>query len=256
MAIALNDTTTYVFTDGGAGSLTHSHTVAGSDTFMLIGFCMGTDQGWGTVAYNSVSLGSAIATIGNSTNQVFIEVYALVAPADGTHDVTATRTGSNDGRLVMITRSYTGVDQTTPYGTPATAYASEANPTVDVSSAVDELVSDFMAMFGGGSVPAVGGGQTERVNSINDIGDGFGGSSDEAGGTTVTMSWSGGKGLIAPLLGCRSSPRPQRAPISTSSTARPVGPTSASCRLLGPRPVPARLAPAGRWTRWGPATTR
>ena len=80
---------------------------------------------------------------------------------------------------------YNGVDQTTPTGTATTNNGSSTTPTVDVSSASGELVVDVVT-FGGGS-GTVHASQTQRWLQATATG---GGASEEAGGATVTMSWT------------------------------------------------------------------
>jgi hypothetical protein len=94
---------------------------------------------------------------------------------------------------MLSVRSYCGVHQTTPVGTAASAI-SYGNPiTVDVSSAVGELVVDAVADRADlGDTLAATAGQTERSNFIADIsGVGIIAGSDKAGAAgTVTMSWT------------------------------------------------------------------
>jgi len=145
-----------------------------------------------------------IGSSGTTANEAFVEVYRLIAPATGANNVTATRSGPGDGRMVMICRSFTGVHQTTPEGTVATAYLSAANPTVAVSSAVDELVVDFTTMRAG--TPVVGAGQTQRANQVDANAINTSASSDEAGATSVTMSWTGGSGFDSCIVGVPIKP--------------------------------------------------
>jgi len=94
---------------------------------------------------------------------------------------------ASDAYLHAQAISATGVDQTTPFGTPNTATGSSSGPaTVDISAATDDLVVDG---YSGYPEPTVGAGQTSRVKDqiTSDI---WYGSSTEAGATTVTMSWT------------------------------------------------------------------
>src|SRR5262249_11294603 len=90
--------------------------------------------------------------------------------------------------------SFTGVDQGTPVGTPATnngfTEGTASTPSVDVSAAPNDVVVD-MLWSTCCNVVAVGEGQTQQVNQ-ND-----GGTtgqtvamSTKPGATTVTMSWT------------------------------------------------------------------
>lgn len=82
----------------------------------------------------------------------------------------------------------TGVDQTTAVGTAASADGVSATASVDVSSAVNELVLDHV--YAGVTTGTVGAGQTQvfRQTSIGSFS--YGGTSQEGGAGTVTMSWT------------------------------------------------------------------
>ena len=165
----------------GPGTLSWSHTVAaGSDRCLVIGY---SDYGWITnatnVTYNAVAA-TSVSTATNGNGPV-ASLWRLVAPDTGANtvsmDVTSQVTSS--GGAV----SYTGVDQTTPFGTAATATGASTTPSVVVSSASGELVVD--ALSSGGNTPTAGAGQTSRIALAN-----FFGMSEEAGAASVTMSWT------------------------------------------------------------------
>jgi hypothetical protein len=82
---------------------------------------------------------------------------------------------------------FSGVNQSTPLGTLATANGTNSTPSVAVTSATDELVIDFM--YSGYINITAGADQTivwEHDNTDNTSG----GSSTEPGTTSVTMSWT------------------------------------------------------------------
>ena len=116
------------------------------------------------------------------------EMYKRVG-ATGAQTVTINFSG-NFVQAILTSLSYCGVNQSVPNGTAATATGSSGSPTVDVSSAAGELVIDAVGVLAGQALTAAGAGQTERINDTDGVGFFEFGSSDEAGGATVTMSWT------------------------------------------------------------------
>lgn len=122
-----------------------------------------------------------------------VSVYYLLAPSAGSTTVVFQSTGASFVTVSFAT--YSGVAQTSIFGTPVTADggggAGSSPITVGVPTTTGDLVLDA-AHFqtGGGSRTAtVGAGQTERVNNSGD-GDGHVGSEETAAGATTTMSWT------------------------------------------------------------------
>src|SRR5512136_2166382 len=92
--------------------------------------------------------------------------------------------------------SYTGVDQTTPFGAAATAIGNGTAPTVTLSSAVGELVVDTAGIrqnTTGNQTLTAGSGQTQRYNDVSGTASNSnvrGAGSEKAGAASVTMSWT------------------------------------------------------------------
>ena len=162
-------------------SLTWSHTCTGADLILIVGVSwFGSARTVSGVTY----AGTALTSVGsaNSGGQK-MEIFRLVAPATGANNVVVTM--SSAGETVAGAHSYTGVDSTTPLGTFASAIG---GPTVDVTSATDEVVVDCASMD---NLLTVGAGQTQRWNISLGGGLTSGAGSSEPGAATVTMSWSG-----------------------------------------------------------------
>lgn len=90
---------------------------------------------------------------------------------------------------------YSGVHQTTSTGTAATNTGASTTATVNASSATGELVVDTLGSWDGGSGSpsiAAGSGQTSRQadNAVAAVTGMVFGASEEAGASTVTMSWT------------------------------------------------------------------
>lgn len=144
------------------------------------------------ITYNGVSLGAARNDVANAA---YVRTYqfAMANPAVGSNTLSVTLSATSTYHLVLGAVSATAVDQTTPVrvGSPATAQADNASPTVNVSSATDDLVVDAITVTqssGTGVAPAAGAGQTQRYTQTAAY-SGVGGST-EPGAATVTMSWT------------------------------------------------------------------
>lgn len=236
MTILVDATTVRNMSDTESGAITVSHTVAGSDRYLLVGFLQGsTDYGLGFSSgptYNGVSLSELVNSTNVSAN-VRVRVYGLVAPATGANNLAFTYDAASEGRTVIAVRSFTGVHQSTPLGTIVPATAAGGTRTVDVASAVDELVVDMGLNRLGGTV-TVGAGQTQRVNQASAVGDQVGVSSDEAGAATVTMSWTSTGGDEWVLVGI---------PLKPSFTE--TTPLGRSAQLNTTQGRPVQLRPTG-----------
>ncbi|MFQ5918475.1 MAG: hypothetical protein ACE5I4_00345, partial [Thermoplasmata archaeon] len=136
------------------------------------------------VTYNGVGLMQLI-NYSEAGDNAHVEMWYLVAPATGTNSVVITHSGAND--VVGGATSWTGVDQSTPFGPTATADGTASPATVDVTSASNEVVLDVVAVRNAATM-TVGAGQTQRWNLGVGVMDG--GGSSEAGAATVAMSWT------------------------------------------------------------------
>jgi hypothetical protein len=181
MAIAFNAASNAV--DGGVTLLSQSHAAAGSDRLVLIGI-----HAEGGVTISSISYGAQSPTLIGTHPNGETHQYRLVAPNTGSQTVTANFSGSS-GRCGMGILSYTGVDQTTPVGTLVSATTATDTLSVDATSAVGQLVVDF-AIFAQITI-AVGPDQTARIDLDDFVSTGRSmGMSEQAGASTVTMSWT------------------------------------------------------------------
>src|SRR5258708_30592149 len=88
--------------------------------------------------------------ISNGSNSPYEQLWYLIAPATGTHNVTATfsTTDAVYGHSLEAA-SYYNVDQTTPLGTAVTAHGPSATSGVTVgTSSANQLVFDAMIKIG------------------------------------------------------------------------------------------------------------
>ncbi|HEX9676925.1 MAG TPA: hypothetical protein VGA07_13200, partial [Anaerolineales bacterium] len=182
--------------DTRPASLTVSHTTgSGTDRLMLVGISMVNDEleTVTSVTYNGVSL-TSVGTVA-SVDDARVEIWRLIAPATGTHDAVISFSAPLRRSAVAGVMTFTGVHQTTPLGSfkSASGQAPTTEPTLNVTSATDELVFDTVACESCTSF-AVGAGQTQRWNISEPSGSSptLGAGSTEAGASTVTMSWTRG----------------------------------------------------------------
>jgi hypothetical protein len=199
MAIAFDNAANTHSGANVASLTTAAWTIAGSDRILMGGIFSGagtpvdpTSMKWGGSTGTDLTKRGATVDIGLFCK---LSQYSLVAPTAGSNTLYGSW-GSNQDETAIGGPSYTGVDQTTPHGTQASATGSATDPTatVDVTSASGELVVDVAAgqAFLGGIGMTAGASQVARVE-IDDVGaagvECFG-MSEEAGAATVTMSWA------------------------------------------------------------------
>ncbi|MBM2811232.1 MAG: hypothetical protein HW416_1991, partial [Chloroflexi bacterium] len=185
MAVGIDATSTGQTT---GSSVTISHTTSStSDRLMLVGVSIGEDSppSVSSVTYNGSSL-----TFKGSVQSIdggIVEIWYLVAPSDGTHNVVVNLSGSGDANVGVMT--FTGVDQTTPLGAFASASGDATSGSATVSSATGELVFGVVTVNALDQNLVPGAGQTERWDLFTGV-ESNGGSSTEAGAASVAMSWS------------------------------------------------------------------
>jgi len=174
-------------------SLTVSHPTAGSNRLMLVGISINNFAGEtvSSVTYNGVAL-TQVGSRANATD-ARVEIWRLIAPPTGTHDVVITFSSELSSASRAGVMTFTGVNQTTPLGTFASAIGSASPATVNVTSAANELVFDTVGTESQSSPFSltVGAGQTQRWSSVSMGYDRFlAGGSTEPGAASVTMSWA------------------------------------------------------------------
>jgi hypothetical protein len=124
-----------------AGSrLTISHTTSGADRLMLAGVSMNNNN-FETVS--SITCNGVPLTYVNSQTQADdarVEIWKLVDPPVGTHDVVITFSAAVTRYAVAGVATFTGVDQTDPLGPFVGASATSISANLSVPSASRELV--------------------------------------------------------------------------------------------------------------------
>jgi prepilin-type N-terminal cleavage/methylation domain-containing protein len=172
-------------------SLTISHTTGnGDDRLMLVGVSLQNgDYEYVTgVTYNSAPLALVGAEARDDDSR--IEIWKLVSPESGTHDVVITfnETLSNGATAGVMT--FTGVDPATPHGTFTSNNGYSSAASITIPSANDELVFAVAVAEDQAGPLTTGAGQDERWSIGADGYDSAGAGSTEAGAANVSMSWT------------------------------------------------------------------
>jgi hypothetical protein len=167
--------------DSPVTTLSWNHTVTGSNLVGLVGVD-GDIAATSGVTWN----GAAMTLIGGpvASGNGRVSVYSIVNPSSG--PVTVTMASSTT--IVAGSISFTGADQTTPTGTFASATPSGTTSSLNVTSAVGEMVFNIVQYANTGILTATGASQTARwTHNANPE---SGGESTTPGAATVTVSWS------------------------------------------------------------------
>lgn len=141
-----------------------------------------------SITYNGVAL-SQVPGGFKTSGYCHTELWYLIAPSLGTHDVIVT---VNYEGTVFIggATGWTGADQSAPFGTAVTASGTTTPVTVAAVSAAGEYVLDSAAAYKDSAITAtVGAGQTSEWNVTPAAGH-VGVGSYEDGAASVTMSWT------------------------------------------------------------------
>jgi hypothetical protein len=120
------------------GDFSVSHTTSGSDRLMLVGVSI---NNLGSNSVNGITYnGDALTRVGWQQDVgVRVEIWALVNPTVGTHDVIIDIVGTSGGNTAGV-MTFTGVDQTTPLGSFSSGAGWGSSGFANISSAADELV--------------------------------------------------------------------------------------------------------------------
>lgn len=178
---------------GWVTSDSFSHTCTGANRLLLVWVYF--DRGNGSYTTSALTYAGVTLTLVDTLNDGthYAELWRLIAPTEGANTLAATYNNVGPtAKVVIRALSYTGVDQTTPLGALASASGYTTTATVNVSSASAELVSDMGVCMSAGATLVVGADQTSRYElDTGESGIAAFGFSDEAGASSVTMSWSG-----------------------------------------------------------------
>lgn len=182
--VAFDAATSGVVADTTSDPATYSHTCTGDDRVLMVfaGVNGATTRQTDAVTYNAVSM----ILEGSRQTQATREAtgWSLLNPASGANTVSVDWSGSGADLVLIVSLaiSFTGANDVNNQS--LVAVTGVESITTDVTSAVNNMVVDFI--LGAAAAVTAGAGQTERANSTNNLRK----ISTEAGGATVTMSWS------------------------------------------------------------------
>ena len=167
----------------GSTTVTYSYTVpVATNTILVIGIATSTADPPSAITYNTVAM---TRLAGDTSGNNGTAIWYLVNPSSGANTVSMTISGDSDGTKRIVTATFSGVHQTTPFGTPATnsGLAGTAS-TVSVSSASGEVVVDLVHGLGGVTSLTKDASQT-LIQAITRTGMSY-----EAGAASVSMDWT------------------------------------------------------------------
>ncbi len=186
-------------TTGGTNAISASvaHTTTGGNRLMLVGlsidYASGTEPVWATsITY----AGQALTKVGEqeSSGKIRTAIWALIAPPVGAGNVAVTFNRDPSAGAVIGVATFTGVNQTTPYGLFTSTAVKALSISIGMPSATGELVFDVVTYRGEPSMTQ-GTGQTLRwMDSlpISGADKSSGGASTKVGTTSsVSLSWTG-----------------------------------------------------------------
>ena len=181
---------------GGTGNpIDVTHTISGTNRYVFVQVVNGQST-WPTInsiVWDPTGVNEALTVIATATRapDVRTALWGRVNPTAKTGTMRISLSAGDANGTYVAVSSFTGVHQTTPLGTAATATgAVGTTPTVTVTAATGDLIVDAMGTKDTSGNKTAGPGQTERWDSFNGNADGAG--STEAGAASVVMNWTGG----------------------------------------------------------------
>ncbi len=167
-------------------------TVTGTNNVLIVGVSMNISGNTGATVSSVTYNGTALTLAGahnDAGNTERVEIWYLVAPATGTHNIVANY--SSGVGVVVGATNVTGADQTSPIrGFTSGDGAAAAIATLNVPSANGDVVVDTLAIAGTDSVTAYGPTQTQAWASSSGATatDVYGSGSTRAGAASVPLS--------------------------------------------------------------------
>ncbi len=153
------------------------------------------------VAYNAVNM-TQVATIASGTESL-VYIYRLLNPPVGTYYLDVDFNTTVSAGCIIGIETLHGVHQTTPTGTAATANATTNNMSLNIASAVGDLVVSVVSKRNATSSFTTS--QTQRYNAYLDQTRGAG-NSTIATSTTTTLNWTATNGTGNAMAGVAIKP--------------------------------------------------
>lgn len=183
-----HDTATSIATSN-TSTVSWTHDAEGSHRLAVVGVSWGLNAATiSSITYGGVPM-SQVVTRNNTTKNVQIALWKLVAPPTGTQTIVVTFSSSVGGNIMAGAVGFTGVDQTTPTGTPMSSTGGGNSIATTVTSGTNEVVIDTVVSDGNPSSLSAGSSQTTLWTGHQNI---WIGASVKAGAASVMMTWSEG----------------------------------------------------------------
>lgn len=206
MPIAIAQTDTYE--SGNSTPATHTKSItAGAGLSMIMVACHTAYNGGtvtnkvDTVTVNGVSATEVTAARSADSTARRTQLFFVLSPASGTYNVVATPTAAQ--RLALTIHQLTGTHLSAPIRGGAATTGTSGALTLDIASAVGDMVLDAILLTDTTYVLTVDGSQTQDSNftlnaGVGGVVSGVCGTSHEAGAAgNVTMSWTRDSGTSA-----------------------------------------------------------
>jgi hypothetical protein len=243
VAIATNASS--LTTSGGyANSLTVSHTVAGSNTLLLVGVhCRSASTDVTGVTYNGV----AMTLVGTNENSgvTGVQWYSLVAPAAGANNVVVSL--SSYKLFSVLIYSLTGVDQTTPIEASDFSVANLDGYGTGLSTSITTLTNGArivtLLSTKDDASPFTAGGSATLIASFDDPDPSLGSTAAQyldvptAGATAYSLNWTVGtnwRGATLAIKPAASVAADESIANNTRLTALPDGYDDYALLVSGP----------------------
>lgn len=206
-------------TGNTTSSVTFAITCGASANLLWVGAGSGATAPHLTSSVTYHSVGMTGEVLDAVTGHAHVSGHYLKAPDTGSlYDVVVTLTGSDD-EVICGAVSYSGVDQTTPVGTPNDTGNTTGQPSVSIASAIGELVVDAMYWADWQTGKTTNSGQTSVRVNVGNSGDGYGwlGMSEKAGAASVAMTWSSDAVINWRIGGISLKPTASTTPITVNT---------------------------------------
>ena len=174
----------------GNTNLIWAHTIgSGVNGFLVVNVSIHSGRAVSSITYGGVALTKAGSVTYSSGSHVSTEMWCLNAPATGTANIVVNLTAKDT--FAAGATSFSGVNQTRPFGSFTNATGNANGPSLTVTSTAGEVVIDSVAVHAATS-GTNGPGQTLLWNQFTGTtaGDVWGSSSFQAGAATFPMSWT------------------------------------------------------------------
>lgn len=194
------DAATVINETFGDGVLSLTHTSTGADRAVFAGTGNNDDSNASlstSVTYGGTSMVEMWDAVDTGDTRWAHAGYRLAGQATGAQTVTHTLASATPERQFLAVVSLTGVDQTTPVGTPAsteTGFDTSVSVTVGSVGSTDFLL-DNLYVAGGSSAFTVGANQTQRY-AQTETDEHRGSSQSGADGGVMSWSWTTGNAAM------------------------------------------------------------